>query len=137
VYSNDLKKWLWIDPTFDAYVMNEKGELLSIEEVRERIIVNKPLVLSPGANWNHKMKQTKEYYLYSYMAKNLYRFECHVNSEYDVETRNRGKTEVLIDLLPNIYFNQLPIKSEYHDKGSNTDFVTYKTNNPAVFWAAP
>ena len=33
-----MKKWLWIDPTFDAYVMNEKGELLSIEEVRERLI---------------------------------------------------------------------------------------------------
>lgn len=28
VYSNDLKKWIWIDPTFDAYVMNEKVNCL-------------------------------------------------------------------------------------------------------------
>ena len=38
VYSNSLNKWIWIDPTFDAYVMNEKGELLGIQEVRERLI---------------------------------------------------------------------------------------------------
>jgi hypothetical protein len=50
VYSNDLKKWLWIDPTNDAYVMNEKGELLSIEEVRDRIIHNKMLIVNPEAN---------------------------------------------------------------------------------------
>jgi len=40
VYSESLKKWIWIDPTFDAYVMNEKGSLLSIEEVREHLISN-------------------------------------------------------------------------------------------------
>jgi hypothetical protein len=34
VYSNTLNKWLWIDPTNDAYAMNEKGELLSIAEDR-------------------------------------------------------------------------------------------------------
>ncbi|PKP07836.1 MAG: hypothetical protein CVU08_15915, partial [Bacteroidetes bacterium HGW-Bacteroidetes-3] len=47
VYSNSQKKWLWIDPTFDDYVMNEKGELLSLEEVRERIICEQPLILNP------------------------------------------------------------------------------------------
>ncbi|HEY4337873.1 MAG TPA: transglutaminase domain-containing protein, partial [Puia sp.] len=31
VYLPSLKKWVWIDPTNDAYVMNEKGELLGIE----------------------------------------------------------------------------------------------------------
>ncbi len=81
VYSNTLKKWLWIDPTNDAYVMNEKGELLSIAEVRERLVKNKPLILNPEANWNHRNSITKEYYLYNYMAKNLYAFECFVPAE--------------------------------------------------------
>lgn len=44
VYSNDLKKWIWVDPTFDAYVMNEKGELLGLSEVRERLINGKTLI---------------------------------------------------------------------------------------------
>ena len=137
VYSKDLKKWLWIDPTFDAYVMNEKGELLSIEEVRERIINNKPLLINPDANWNHKASVEKEYYLYSYMAKNLYKLQCNLNSEYDAETRGLGKTETNIALLPLEYFKQSPTKSEQEDKKNKTNFINYKTNNPKVFWAIP
>jgi len=38
VYSKELKKWIWIDPTFDSYVMDEKGNLLGIQEVRERLV---------------------------------------------------------------------------------------------------
>jgi Transglutaminase-like superfamily len=45
VYSTEQKKWLWMDPTNDAYVMNEKGELLSIEEVRDRLINDKPILI--------------------------------------------------------------------------------------------
>ncbi|MCX6305808.1 MAG: hypothetical protein NT040_12665 [Bacteroidetes bacterium] len=46
VYSNTLNKWLWIDPTNDAYVMNEKGELLSIAEVRKRLVENKGKIIN-------------------------------------------------------------------------------------------
>ena len=63
VYSNTLNKWLWVDPTFDAYVMDENGTMLSIAEVRERLREDKPLQLNDYANWNHKSKQTKEYYI--------------------------------------------------------------------------
>jgi hypothetical protein len=137
VYANSLKKWLWIDPTFDAYIMNEKGELLSIEEVRERIINDQPLLLNPEANWNHQDSETKEYYLYYYMAKNLYMLECHANSEYDAETRGQGKTETYIRLLPMDYFKQGQDKSEYDNKDVKTVFINYKTNNPDRFWVAP
>lgn len=137
VYSKEMKKWLWIDPTFDAYVMNEKGELLSIEEVRERIITNKPLIINPDANWNHKISEEKEYYLYSYMAKNLYKLKCHLNSEFDAETRGQGKTETYITLLPLEYFKQSPIKSEKEDKETKTTFINYLTTNPKIFWEKP
>jgi len=137
VYSKELKKWLWIDPTFNAYVMNEKGELLSIEEVRDRIINNKPLIINPDANWNHKISEEKEYYLYSYMAKNLYKLQCHLNSEYDAETRGQGKTETYMTLIPLEYFKQSPIKSEQEDKENKTNFIYFKTNNPKAFWTTP
>jgi hypothetical protein len=81
VYSYTLNKWLWIDPTNDAYVMNEKGELLSISEVRERLINNLPLVVNQDANWNHKTSVIKEEYLYNYMAKNLNALLCYVKGE--------------------------------------------------------
>jgi hypothetical protein len=61
-YLPSKKKWVWVDPTNDAYVMDENGELQSIEEVRERIINDKPLIINPDANWNHKASETKEHY---------------------------------------------------------------------------
>lgn len=134
VYSESLKKWLWIDPTFNAYVMNEKGELLSIEEVRERLISDKTLILNPDANWNNQSTQTKENYLENYMAKNLYILQRTASSEYNMETNSEGKTYNYIELLPLDYFNQEPQKEEDKREKSNTLWITYKTNNPSLFW---
>ena len=60
VWSTSLKKWVWMDPTFMAYVMDENGELLSIAEVRDRLVNNKPLVLNPDANRNHARQPDEE-----------------------------------------------------------------------------
>ncbi len=137
VYSTSLKKWIWIDPTNDAYVMNEKGELLSIAEVRERLISDKPLILNPDANWNHKTSLTKEIYLKNYMAKNLYILKCPLSSEYDTETQASDKLINYIMLLPLDYFNQTPDKSEEKIEQTNTTYITYKTNNQKLFWQTP
>lgn len=137
VYSDNLKKWLWIDPTFNAYVMNENGELLSIEEVRERIINDKPVILNPDANWNNQNPQSREYYLFTYMAKNLYILECPVNSEYNMETRESGRVYNYIQLLPIDYYQQSPDKTEKKDEKTNTTWTTFKTNNSKLFWQTP
>ena len=137
VWVNDLNKWIWIDPTNDAYVMDEKGELLSPEEVRERVINGKMLILNPDANWNRKTSATKEAYLYNYMAKNLYRIECPLSSQYDTETWEKGKKVAYIELLPLDAYNQTPQYSEQTNKKSGVTFVNYKTNNPKLFWQKP
>jgi hypothetical protein len=136
VYSKAHKKWLWIDPTFDAYVMNENGDLLSIEEVRDRVINEKPLILNPDANWNHKSSQTVGYYLRTYMAKNMYRFECALDNQYDRETSVPGKRTSYVNLYPVEYFKQEKQKTE-EGKESKVTFISYPTNDPKKFWAAP
>lgn len=136
VYLSSLKKWVWLDPTNDAYVMNEKGELLGIRETRQRIIDRQPLILNPDANWNHKRTVTKEDYLYNYMAKNLYMLECPITSSCNLETRGEGKTFGYIRLLPLDYFSQGPDKEE-KTWPLNSTFITYHTNNEAKFWSAP
>jgi len=100
VYSQTLNKWLWIDPTFNAYVKDENGNFLSIEEVRERLIDDRPLVLNENANWNNQNKQTKEQYLDGYMAKNLYWFQCAANSCFNPESRYRNTGQTYISLCP-------------------------------------
>lgn len=138
VYVNDLKKWIWIDPTFAAYVRDEKGQFLGLEEVRERLIANKPLILNPEANWNHKDSQTKAHYLDYYMSKNLYKIECPVNSEYDTETLNPGKKLEYVQLLPLEYYKNKPDnKTVSTNNKSQVTYTTYATNNPTLFWAVP
>jgi hypothetical protein len=137
VYSNSLKKWIWIDPTFDAYVMNEKGELLGIGEVRDRIINDQPLILNPDANWNHKSSQSKEYYLNNYMTKNLYILECPASSEYNYETSEKNKVREYIRLTPLDYFKQKPDSETTVNEKLNSKLIKYVSNNAESFWAAP
>ena len=137
VYSNDLKKWIWVDPTHDAYILDEKGELLGFQEVRERLINGKMLILNPDANWNNKSSTLKENYLYNYMAKNLYRFSSPLHSQYNLETRESGKLIEYVELIPLDGLNQVPKIVQEKNKKSNVSYKTYKTNNPNIFWAIP
>ncbi|MCL4550405.1 MAG: transglutaminase-like domain-containing protein [Bacteroidetes bacterium] len=137
VYSKDLNKWIWIDPTFDAYVMDDKGNLLGIQEVRERLIKEQPLVLNADANRNSEELEPKEFYLEYYMAKNLYRLQCPLVSEYDTETWNEGKGVTYVELLPLDGIEQTPQKKEVANKETGVNFIYYKTNNPDLFWTKP
>ena len=124
VWSSQLQKWLWIDPTNDAWVMNENGTMLSIAEVRERMINDQPLVLCETANWNHREKKTKEDYLYGYMAKNLYYFICKKYNRFNPESDYRDNpAEEDIRLIPVGFVND------------NWECDT--TTDPNVFWARP
>lgn len=137
VYSKELEKWIWIDPTFDSYVMDEKGNLLGIQEVRERLVKGLPLVLNADANWNRENLQTKEDYLENYMAKNLYRLQAPLNSEYDTETNKSGKEITYVELLPLDGIEQTPQKKEQTNNSTEVKYIYYKTNNPNLFWSKP
>lgn len=137
VYIKDLDKWIWIDPTFDAYVMDEKGNLLGVQEVRERLIKGQPLVLNADANWNRETLQTRKGYLENYMAKNLYRLETPVASEYNAETWVKGGSITYVELLPLDGLEQTPQKKESTLTQSGVKFIQYKTNNPNLFWTKP
>ena len=120
VWSRSLNKWIWMDPSFAAYVADENGLLLHPGEVRQRLIDGRPLVLNEDANWNHRSKQTKKQYLDNYMAKNLYYLSAYLNNRYGVEAP---------DTNPNGYYTLAP-------KGTDAP------NRPALpdeawFWQAP
>jgi hypothetical protein len=125
VYSTTLGKWLWMDPSFNAYVKDENGNLLSIEEVRERLINDQALVLNADANHNNEEPQTKEYYLDSYMSKNLYWLQCSVISKFNQESRYRSNTDTYVSLVPPGF---------QHFNVQNNDLVT---SDPAYFWQKP
>ncbi len=137
VFSKELNKWIWMDPTFGAYLMDTNGNLLGIEEVRKRLINEETVLMNPDANWNRTYLQTKEHYLGYYMPKNLYRLESPLVSEYNAETKEPGKEIIYVELLPLDGIEQSPQKNTVTYKESNVTFINYKTNNPNVFWATP
>ena len=125
VWVDSLQKWIWLDPTFAAYVKDENGTFLSINEVRERLLDGRPLELNEDANWNNEKKQTKEEYLINYMAKNLYWLQVPVNSQFNPESRYRNDVIKYVSLLPIGY------------KRSNMDNLGTITHDDEYFWQKP
>ena len=128
VYSNTLNKWLWVDPTFEAYVMDENGVMLSIAEVRERLRNDQPLQLNEDANWNNRQKTYKEYYLDRYMAKNLYYLVCMDYARFDAETVKEGRTSRYIALMP---------YDEINSQSTSIGWSILRVSDDEWFWQSP
>lgn len=122
-WAESLGKWVWVDPTFAAFVTDENGLMLHPGEVRERLINDKPLILNPDANWNHKQIYTKEAYLDNYMAKNLYYIEAITANRPRPEGKESGRS-TYVQLIP---------------QGTNdmAPHTTVNTTDPVRFWARP
>ncbi len=141
VYSTALDKWIYMDPTFEAYFTDENGNYLSIQEVRERLIRNKPLVLNYGINLrlskflyrflNWIKKYSKKDYI-SYMSKNLFRLSSPIRSEFNCETK--GKDRSYVELVPKNYNMKSNPKIETYN---GNKIITYYISNPDFFWANP
>lgn len=129
VYSCTLNKWLWVDPTFDAFVMDENDTMLSIAEVRERLRSDSFLKINDYANWNHRSKQTKEDYIDRYMAKNLYYLVCMEWSRFNAETVIEGRKYRYIALMPYDMINK--------DTDSAIGWHQLRISDDQWFWQSP
>ncbi len=125
VYSNTLHKWIWMDPTFDAYITDKNGNFLNISEVRKKIISGDSVAVSDSINWNGQPYH-KEDYLH-YMAKNLFWFSAPVSSEFGYESTPGVKT--YINLLPSSYNPHRKLMEAMNKPGG------YFTNDADYFWS--
>jgi len=122
VYSETLGKWLWMDASFGIYVTAENGTPLSIEEVRDRLRTDKPMAL------NKETKQTKEWYLDEYMAKNLYWIQCSNVSRFNTESNYRSREK---DLK---YIALTPLGYNEENQHMTGNVITH---DPGYFWQKP
>lgn len=121
-WSTSLKKWIWVDPTFAAYVADENGLLLHPGEVRERLQKGLPLVLNEDANWNHEVKQTAGHYLEEYMAKNLYAITANSFNQSEPEGEAGHGQGSFVGLVP---------------QGFKFGQARILTSDDEYFWQAP
>ena len=121
-WSESLKKWIWVDPSFAAFVTDENGLLLHPGEVRYRLQHDLPLVLNEDANWNHEFTQTKEDYLENYMAKNLYIIQANTLNQYEPEGSDQREQGERVTLVP---------------QGVRYSDTRFQTTDEAWFWQPP
>lgn len=135
LYIVALSKWIFIDPQENAYIKDEKGHFLSVDEVRQRLIDNRPLVLNATANY-HGVPTKAAYYLYQFIAQHIYRIICPLNSEYNSQTRMDGKLLRYVELLPK--GSQDPAIDMFETSiKKDCQVITYHTNNNQLFWQKP
>jgi len=128
VFSKTLNKWLWMDPTFETWVKDDRGNLLSIPEVRERLITGLQVFASPCMNWNGKPSDPDNY-LHHYMAKNLFQIRIPKKSSSGYENWNY-QDRTYVQLI------SLEYQSEYPELNGLKDQVYYTTDSEK-FWKHP
>ncbi|MCD7970398.1 MAG: transglutaminase domain-containing protein [Alistipes sp.] len=126
VWSTQLGKWVWMDPSFNAYVTDENGLLLGIGEVRERMRDGRPYFLNEDANHNNETPQTKGYYLDYYMAKNLYWLRVPVKSYFALESPYFDNNWQYVGLVPEGYRNPYYTSDQF-----------IMTSDADYFWQPP
>ncbi|MDR2177564.1 MAG: transglutaminase-like domain-containing protein [Treponema sp.] len=79
VYVSSLDRWIMLDPALCCYAQDEKGITLSLQEIRERLIDDRPFNVCPYGRFQHSAAPNsfapfdpQEYR--GYLMKNLFRF---------------------------------------------------------------
>ena len=133
VFSTLLNKWLWMDPTLETYVKDGNGNLLSIADVRERLVKELPVFAAPEINViGEAVEDGGEGYLHDYMTKNLFRISIPLFSIPAYEMNPR-KIRIYVELLPEGYN---PRNVKFHEITGKYSSVIYTTDDKQ-FWAAP
>ncbi|MFP4385140.1 MAG: transglutaminase domain-containing protein [Spirochaetia bacterium] len=133
VWSSEKEKWLWMDPSFFAYPMDEAGELLGIREVRKMLIRKDYPRLNAEAEIRGKPMSPK-WYFGTYMMKNLYGLISPLEPQYGYEGGARKRYELILvpgSMLP------VPEKRARLWKSRGAEVTQYVISNPDVFWQAP
>ncbi|MCU6711561.1 transglutaminase-like domain-containing protein [Paenibacillus sp. J5C_2022] len=126
VFSRSLSKWIYLDPSWNVYVTDDKGTLLGLEEFRERLRNEQPV----WVNGNPEETEWTSFYI-GYMAKNLFWFNSPQISTFDYDESERIKTYSF--LLPD-HFKPY----ELNDRSINEEETSIRiTNNPREFWRQP
>lgn len=121
-WSESLDKWVWVDPTFAAYVTDDNGLMLHPGEVRYRIRNDLPVVLNKDANWNNRFPETQAEYIDYYMAKNLYILQTNTFNQAEPEGESSHDQGYHVALVP---------------QGISYSNSDYQTTDEAWFWQAP
>lgn len=92
VWIESMNKWIMLDPTFNVYLKNEKGEYLSILELRNHLANQEPVFFNKEANHNgNKWTDDTPREMTEYFAKNLFYFQF-----YEIHTFGGSESKFIL-----------------------------------------
>lgn len=134
VYSRALSKWVMLDPDMCAYITDEAGSPLGVDEIRARIIRCEPLRVADSIHLAYASllgrPLLKRLYLW-YLSKNIFRYDTPARSEPDYERSTSGRTHV--HLIPDGYHDEWLTSPRVTQRGDTIRYV----RDPEAFWQLP
>jgi hypothetical protein len=137
VYSRTLGKWLWMDPDFGIYLVDEEGNILGYTEIRRRLISGDPLIehdLQTDQSWLSKVWDLFICWIEAadyqwYLSKNIFKVRCQQISIFNQRSK---PDKVYFELIPDGYREELLNTSEMTERGK----IIY-INDEQLFWQTP
>jgi hypothetical protein len=135
VYSATFQKWLFMDADFGAYFRDEDDTILSIPEIRQRLIDSQPLIVNSEAGPRTAKLAAVARYLGEktykmYISKNIFRYNCPMYAEFGYEAKKSGR--VYIELIPEGYG-----KVGFENPHTTERRTILFTQNRELFWKKP
>ena len=139
VYSPTLKKWIFMDPDVGAYVTNEKGDLLGVSELRDRLVRGQALVvrgfddggvLGLAGLWEELMQFKRGVSYPWFLTDFVFKVQCPQVSRFNQRSLpNRS----YFQLIPDGYRPELLRAPDTTGSGKRVYFV----NDEGLFWQKP
>ncbi len=121
-WSRKLKKWVFIDPTYGAWVKDMNGNLLSPSEIRYNLINDIPMQLNEDADYNGDRSMAKTY-LSHYLAPYMYHMMANTFSQDETEGDSSHSQGCWISLVPS--------------GETNLTYAHIPTSDDEYFWQPP
>lgn len=121
-WSKKLRKWIFLDPTYGAWIKDNSGHLLSPAEIRYNLLHDVPMHINPEADYNGNRESSKTY-LSHYLAPNMYYMLANTYSQDETEGDSYHSQGTWVTLVP---------KGE-----GNRRFILNPTTDDEYFWQPP
>lgn len=142
-------KWIFLDPTYNAYFSDDESNMLSPLEIREGIISSSPLLLNKDAHYNGAVIAESETGGYlEYLAKDMFYFYCRETQQVGRDDANRiiylcpDGLDVTEWEIANLRYRQVsnpdPMSSEdlrAREQELRGETIIY--TDPGSFWSGP
>lgn len=134
-YLTSKSKWIYLDPTYNCYITDDKGEILSPLEIRTAMANLKSLDLSVDIITRDDTTADEDFRnsYTEYIAKNIFAFKCVLNNTFHSETNKA----TYVCLCPEGYNMTKAMKLNceyrklfYQDKDVLSVWLSEDKNNP-------